>query len=199
MLKTIISIGHFKVEDIKKYLSKGFMVVAYEPRKDVYKKYLEIDEHYFVPQPFAVVANSTVDKIGLKIIRDRLVSDDMGTERDLASSTYQKEQFEDTRYFLADEYFVKTVSIHSVLEEFDNIEELFINCEGEEVPIIMENPVDLFLRCKKIYVEFHCHVPYLNMTEQMVLKCVKKWKNNFEPLLTESLKYKPWYQFNRRD
>ena len=198
MLNTVISIGHFKVKDIKEYLDKGFIVVAYDPRKDVYKKYLEIINQYFIPSPCAVVAGSVMDKINLKIIRDGLVSNDMGTERDLASSTYQKGQIEDTRYFLANEYSVETVSIRSVLEKFDEIEELFINCEGEEIPIIMENPVDLFLRCKKIYVEFHCHCSFLNQTKEMVLECVEKWKDAFEPILAENLKYKPWYQFNRR-
>lgn len=198
MLKTVVSIGHFKVDDIKEYLNKGFLVVAYEPRKDAYAKYLEIVEHFFIHYPFAVVGGTATNKTVLRIIRDRLVSDDAGSERDLASSTYQERPFENNRYFLADEYSVENVSIHSVLEQFEEIEELYINCEGEEIPIIMENPVDLFLRCKRIYVEFHCHCPYLKQTKEKVLECVSKWEDYFEPILAKGLDYKPWYQFNRR-
>ena len=198
MLKVAISIGHFKVKDVIEYLDKGFIVVAYDPRKDVYEKYLDITEHYFTPSPCAVMANSNTDEITLKIIRDKLVSDDMGSERDLSSSTYQKEKFEDNRYYVVDEYSVKAVSIHSVLEKFEEIEELHINCEGEEVPMIMENPVDLFLRCKKIYVEFHCHCSHLKMTKQMVLECVKKWEKDFESTCIKGLEYKPFYQFIRK-
>ena len=199
MLKVAISIGHFKVKDIIEYLNKGFIVIAYDPRKDVYKKYLEITEHYFTPSPCAVMANSITDEIILKIIRDKQVSNDMGSERDLASSTYQKEKFEDNRYYVADEYSVKAVSIRSVLEKFDEIEELFINCEGEEVPMILENPIDIFLRCKKIYVEFHCHCPHLKMTGQMVSECVKRWEKDFEAICIKGLEYKPYYQFDRKN
>lgn len=194
MTKTVISIGHFKVKDVKEYLESGYAVIAYDPRKDVYRDYLKISNERFFPFDIAVMAGDTKTEVILKVIRDNRPSC-VGTDRYLSSSTYYKEGADGPRWILTDEYLVKAVSIRSILEKFSEIEELYINCEGEEIPMIMDNPIDLFLRCKRVDVEFHCHVPHLNMTEQIVLDCIEKWRKNFIPTKKD---YKPTYQFVRR-
>ncbi len=196
MITTVISIGHFKVVDVENYLAKGYNVIAYDPRREVYADYLKKNNGMFIPLDYAVLANDGKNEIILKVIRDKNVPDGEGTDCFEGASTYcSKGEIQGNRFLLTDEYPVKTLSLRSVLKEYDEIEELHINCEGEEVPMIMNNGVELFLRCKRIFVEFHCHVPHLNMTEQIVTECVEKWKEKFIPT---KLDYKPNYQFDRR-
>lgn len=196
MDKIVISIGHFKVKNVEDYLNKGFTVIAYDPRKEVYVNYLKIINKRFHPFDFAVLADEGKTSINLRVIRDKALLDNLGTDCFLGSSTYQKGEIGGERFTLMSEYSVKAVSLISVLNKFTEIEELHINCEGEEIPMIMNNSVDLFLRCKRIYVEFHCHVSHLNMTEQMVAKCVERWEVNF---ISTKLDYKPNYRFDRKD
>jgi len=64
------------------------------------------------------------------------------------------------------------VSIRSVLEKFHEVVALYINCGEDEIPIILNTPVDLFLGCKRIVVEFHC-------STSLISKCLKRWAKYF--------------------
>ncbi|HUU88881.1 MAG TPA: hypothetical protein VMX17_14175 [Candidatus Glassbacteria bacterium] len=142
--KIVISIGHFKIEEVKKHLKFGYSVVSYTPSRKEYNDYLDIGNLKFAPYNFAIL-------------------DVKGDE-------------------------AKAFSIHSVLEKFDKVDILYLNCEGEEVPIVLNNPIDLFLRCKKIIVEFQ---GYSTLQEE----CLKKWEKAFA---VSKLDSKPTYRFMRK-
>lgn len=201
MKKVVISIGSFRAKDVEEYLSKGFEVVAYEPRKDIYEKYLKINRENFFPYNFAVVADESVKSIILKIIKGRKLKEGF-EESDwyVGSSTYCGEEanFEDSWQFegIVDKYPVKAVSIHSVLAEYKKIEELHFNCEGEEIPIILKTPIELFLKCKTIVVDFHWAHPHLNIPKEEGLKCLDKLSEYFEATIVKS---NPIYKFERKE
>ncbi len=67
----------------------------------------------------------------------------------------------------------------SILKRFDKIDELHINCEGSEIPIILGTDLLLFEKCMFIQVQFHDFVPFLSVTEEDVRACIEKLQQSF--------------------
>ena len=88
---------------------------------------------------------------------------------------------------------VATVSMESVInnayKKFGRIDKLLMNCEGSEIPIIDENPLKLFLRCDKIFIQFHNFLPSLGVTNEDMYRCLAKLGRCFDYRLLSSYKY----------
>lgn len=91
---------------------------------------------------------------------------------------------------------VQVVSMTSVLRRFERVRELWLNCEGSEIPILMNTPVELLARCSYISVEFHRFSSFLSITNGDVIACVQRLTAVFEPQCIED--YHPYYEFFRR-
>lgn len=187
MKKIAISIGAFKARpslnnypSVEAYLSRGFTVVAYDPRKDVHDEYLKIKNKNFVHHQAAVVAVKLTENTVLKVIRGRALHWESKREGDwyMGSTLYCDEDYdftESTRFSgVIDEYSVKVVSIRSILEKYKKIEELHLLCEGEEIPIIMKTPLNLLRGCRIIVSNFPWTYPHLHQTVAMERKCISK-------------------------
>jgi hypothetical protein len=75
---------------------------------------------------------------------------------------------------IVDSYPVKTISIRSILEKHDEIEELHLVCEGEEMPILLGTPIELLLKCRVIVPCFLWQYSHLHQTEKMEKECLVK-------------------------
>lgn len=189
--KIVVSIGAFKAKEIPIYLAEGYTVKAYEPRKEVYNEYLEIDNERFFPFDFAVLGEKTEDEITLKVIeeqKDELKAPEVRpTKKGSSSSTHFEKNWESELYplnfKLVDSYPVKTILMSEILEAHEEIDKLFINCEGEEISIVKNTPIDLFLRCKWIEIHFHFQTErydYLHLSEKDRDFCIKKLSEYFK-------------------
>lgn len=200
MEKIVISIGSFTTNKIKEYLSKGFKVIAYDPRRDVYEEYLKIEDAKFFPNNAAVVTNELLKEVILKIIKARKVlSPYLESDWYMGSTIHcdKEESFETSPEFsgIVDEYPVKAVSIRSILERYKKIEELHLLCEGEEIPIILRTPIDLLLRCKMIVASFPWNYPHLHLTEAMEKRCIDRLSMYFR---VERILGNHSYKFDRK-
>lgn len=97
---------------------------------------------------------------------------------------------------------VNVVSIQDVIymietEQGEDCEfGLLINCEGEEVPLIMMEPVETFTMFKDIKIEFHPHL----YNDNAIYECVKKLSQRFDySRHFTSKKNLPVYIFQRRN
>lgn len=213
MEKIAISIGAFIVRprpvdrgypSVEEYLAKGFTVVAYDPRKDVYEEYLTIKDENFSHYQVAVVVDDSKKEAILKVIKGRNTASKWKSNRkgdDYMGSTLhcsRDHNFEDDPRFegIVDEYPVKLVSIRSILEKYSEIEELHLVCEGEEIPIILETPIDLLLRCRVIVSCFFWEYPYFHQTEEMEKKCIDKLSKYY---IVEQIPGTQRFKFERKD
>lgn len=77
---------------------------------------------------------------------------------------------------------VKVRSLINVEEEIekkygsDNQKSLFMNCEGAEIPIILQTPLEILKKFKMIKIEFH---PKL-YAENLIQRCVDKLSSSFK-------------------
>jgi FkbM family methyltransferase len=101
----------------------------------------------------------------------------------------EKEYFDGSRE-------VRVVTMASVLRRFNRVRELWLNCEGSEIPILMGTPVELLTRCQYISVEFHRFSSFLNITNGDVIACVHKLSEKFDAKCVED--YHPYYEFFRK-
>lgn len=92
---------------------------------------------------------------------------------------------------------VLSTSMASVLSRFDRVRELWLNCEGAEIDILMNTPMDLLARCAYISVEFHRFSTFLNITNGDVMSCVDRLSSKFRAVCSEN--YHPYYEFFRND
>lgn len=186
MKKVVISVGSFVPHMVREYLNRGFKVIAYDPRKEVYERYLKIKDDNFFPHNEAVVADESGKQVFLKILRarpERLLRPGQSKDPEKGSSTQniEGENFDNNYEFdgIVGKYPVPSVSIRSILEGYVEIEELHLICEGEEIPIIQKTPIDLFRRCKTIISTFPWKYPHLHQTEEMAKECIRKLSQYF--------------------
>ena len=176
--KIIISIGALSPQQVKDTLIDGRFVVAYEPRKEIYEAYTKINDSNFTCFPHAVSG-----KAGTTIFHEHGGS---STICDMSLPHYQ----------IDDEYEVEVVAMGDILSKYNGVRTLYLNCEGSEIPILMDTPIELLMRCKHINVEFHQNCPYLNISKEDVMACVKKLEEKFQANLVS--KENPYYTFVRR-
>ena len=207
MEKLAISIGAFRARpllqspSVEGYLAKGFRVLAFDPRKDVYEEYLEIENENFHAFQLAVVAEVKELEITLKVLKGRAISWKSDRKGDwfMGSTIHcnKNHDFTESKQFtgIVDEYPVKVVPFRSILEAYEEVEELHLLCEGEEIPIILKTPLDLLRRCRIIVSDFPWTYPHLHQTKDMEDQCIKKLSEYY---IFERLSGNRKYRFIRR-
>jgi hypothetical protein len=91
---------------------------------------------------------------------------------------------------------IKTISMRDILSKYSKVKELWLNCEGSEIPIIMNTPLELLGKCEYIMCEFHRFSSFLNISEGDVLKCIEKLSPLFTCKLIEN--FHPCYEMFRK-
>jgi len=168
MKNIVISIGAFSAQQVMDTLQVGKTVIAYDPRPVMCKAYAEIQHPNFSWFSLAVSGKS-----------GRTTFFEHGGSSTIVSMT-------NCPFQIDDRYEVDVISMASVLKLFDDIEKLVMNCEGAEISIIMDTPLDLLSRCKRIEVEFHRFCSYLNVTEDDIQHCIGKLKPKFSNHIADS-------------
>ena len=176
--RLFISVGALQVQGVKNKLRSGFTVIAYEPEKIAFMKYQEIKDSHFV-------------------CHDKAVCDFEGRMTlwiDGGNSTILDTRSNDS---FQDSYEVDVVTLDSVLKPVKSVHGLYLNCEGSEIPIIMGTSLDNFVKCRRIYVEFHKFVKRLRITDEIIEACVQKLGQQFT--IKDKHTYHPYYEFLRKE
>ena len=171
--EVIVSVGFF--------LSSDFAIL-----KETYPKYVENYEP--LSRAFVAHATATVDMPNVINIR-KAVSGTSG-ETYLSMRSTKSSICYNSEVMKSE--LVEVVSMSSILERLNalgHIDKLLINCEGSEISIIDKTPIELFLRCNKIFIQFHSFIPELNITRNDVTRCLTKLGSIFEYKLISSRKY----------
>ena len=179
--KIIISIGSFTVGDVHHLLktNKLCYIEAYEPRPDIYEEYVKIAKLY--PGRFIPVDKAVCNYTGKALLKGKKTRSTICfVQRNFSNKSFE----------------VEVISISSILERFDEIDELHLNCEGAEIPMIQCTDLSLFKKCKYILVQFHDFVPSFCITKQDVKICVNKLRLGFESKIIHR-KYTT-YEFRRK-
>ncbi|MFX0138508.1 MAG: hypothetical protein ACFFDN_33000 [Candidatus Hodarchaeota archaeon] len=179
----IISVGFFLRNELQPLFEKMTprYVEAYEPKIDVYKAY---KEKVAPNKRFKVFQKAVSNTNGVAILKLRRTQSTICITEDEGVEFYP----------------VETVSMESVLKrvlsKFGYVDKLLLNCEGSEIPIINWTPIELFDKCKFIFVQFHPFIKVLNINKSQVLKCIKKLETNFKPdcISTRYFKYRFWHK-----
>lgn len=186
--KVFISIGWWTCKMIRERLESdpSCYIEAYDPLDRVYQGYLKIAEKYpnqFIPSNKAVSSESRagVALLNIKSTKSTICPVLPGEGKRFSFNKHAP-------------LTVEVISINSILDRFEHIDELHINCEGSEIPMIMENDPTLFERCDFIQVQFHEFVPFLDITKADVMECVEKLKSSFT---AERMRKKPNWIFKR--
>lgn len=185
--KIAISVGAFRARpcgssypSVEEYLSRGFTVIAFDPRKDVYEEYLTINDENFFPYQVAVAAEVEKSKTTLKILKGRGMHWKSNRVGDwfMGSTIHCNKEHDFTNSVqytgIVDEYLVEVIPFRPILEEYEEVEELHLLCEGEEIPIILKTPLDLLRRCKIIVSDFPWTYSWLHQTKEMEDRCIAK-------------------------
>ena len=175
---TVISVGSMSPQQVRATLNSGRIVVAYEPRKEIYEAYTKIKHSRFTCFPCAVSG-----KAGTTILHEH------GGASSICDMSLP-------HYHIDDEYEVEVVAMSDILLKYNGVRTLNLNCEGSEMSILMDTPIELLMRCKHIDVEFHQNCPYLNISKEDVMACVKKLEEKF--VATRVSDENPYYSFVRR-
>lgn len=176
--EVIISVGYLQGGDIP-LLDKTCpkYVIAYDPLPRVYEQYKEHEKKFkwFKGCDFGVGGISRDAFLKDRSTKSNLIE---GNETDLK---------------------IKVVSISTVVtsiyERFGRIDKLLINCEGAEIEIIENTPMENFRLCKYIFVQFHPFMPELGIKDGEVKKCVHKLYSYYKVHRYEKTYYK--YGFHR--
>lgn len=208
MKKLAISIGAFRARpmlqypSVEGYLTNGFRVLAFDPRKDVYEEYLEIKDENFHAFQMAVVAEVKETEAILKVLKGRDIRWKSNRKGDwyMGSTLHCDEEHDFTKSIqysgIVDEYLVQVTPFSPILEAFEEVEELHLLCEGEEIPIILKTPLDLLQRCKIIVSDFPWTYPHLHQTMEMENQCIEKLSVSY---IHERLPGNRKYKFTRKD
>jgi len=161
-MKRCLSIGAFTARETRAKLDDHCEVIAYEPKRSYAEEVKSIDSDLFYHLPFAV---GTED--GVATFRE------MGdTSSNLASTILSGES---EKFRTKDSYEVEVEDIKKILEKWKPINEIYFDCEGSEISLIMETPVELFLQAEYIEIEFHTFLEHLNQTKEQVSACLEKF------------------------
>jgi hypothetical protein len=160
MKKVILSIGSLTVGEVQRMDNGIFLFYCYDPCPSVYAKFCETfrDNKNVICFPDAVSFYNGKANLNLN-----------GTESELV----------DYKSNLTTE--VKVISLQNVVsmvlteQSLDCELNLLLNCEGEEISIIMGTPIDLLKGFKRIKIEFHPHL----YNESAMFECVKKLSQHF--------------------
>lgn len=178
--KILLSIGSVTAKEAIGYIEQGFIVYAYDPRKEVFQDYLSVQELYKDIYPFELAVS------------------DFNGRAELSYSYNGAATINLPGKIKPNSYSVQVVSMESVLKQFERIDFLLINCEGAEIPIILNTDLSLFEKCDRIDVSFHRFVPYLKITPRQVQQCLNKMCASFSCTLVKPKH--PFFSFiNKRN
>ena len=162
-----LSIGALDVAGIKDRLDKGFTVVAYEPEEKAYVKYQSVKH-----QNLFIFNKAVSDFDGQTVLYDCTI---------LSQESFGRRSD------------VEVVSLDSVLDPIKEVHVLHLNCEGSEIPILMNTKMKNLVKCKRIRVEFHKFVPRFCITDETVQACVQRLGQRFKA--KDQHTYHPDYVF----
>jgi FkbM family methyltransferase len=161
MKPIVISIGSFSAQQVIDTLANNLIVVAYDPRLAMCEAYSKINNINFRWFPQAVSGKA-----------GKLTLYEHGGSSTVLPMTNCPFQIDDV-------YDVDVVAMTDVLLPYESVEHLSLNCEGSEISIIMDTPIELLARCKNIGVEFHHFCDYLDISDVDVQQCVTKLEERF--------------------
>jgi len=174
--KILLSIGSVTSKEAIDYIKQGFIVYAYDPRKSAFEDYLKVQRIYSSSMyPYALAVS------------------DFNGESDLSQPYDGSATITIFEKVKPGSYKVQTVSMASILKQFKHIDLLLINCEGSEIPIILNTDLYLFEKCYQIDVSFHHFVSYLKITMHQIKQCLDKMHTSFNYTLIKPKH--PFYSF----
>ena len=179
MESIVISIGSFSAEQALMELGSSRTVVAYDPRRAMCEAYSKINDPKFRWFPQAVSGKA-----------GKLTFYEHGGSSTVLPMT-------NCPFEIDDVYEVDVVAMADVLLPYADVERLSLNCEGSEISIIMDTPIELLARCRSIGVEFHHFCDYLNISNEEVQQCVDKLKNRFVSRVIDPVQ--PYITFRRME
>ncbi|MHA2120009.1 MAG: hypothetical protein ACW990_02265 [Promethearchaeota archaeon] len=180
----IVSVGFFLRNELRPLFEGRYCpryVEAYEPKIDVYEAY---KKQVAPNKRFKVFQKAVSSRDGIGILK---------LKHTQSTICIMKEE---TKEF----YPVELVSMESVLkgvlDKFGYIDKLLINCEGSEIPIINWTPIELFDKCKFMFVQFHPFLKALRIDSKQVLKCIQKLESCFKVdcISKRYSKYRFWHR-----
>jgi len=177
--KILLSIGSVTKQEAIDYIKQGFIVHAYDPRIDVFQDYLFVQKQYGNIYPY------------------KLAVSDFNGEADLSYHHNGAATISLPGKIHPRSYVVPVVSMASILEQFKHVDFLLINCEGTEIPIVLNTDLSLFKKCSRIDVSFHHFVPYLKITKEQIQQCLDKMGKSFHYTLVKPKH--PFYSFINKE
>jgi FkbM family methyltransferase len=178
MKPIIISIGAFTPLQAFDSAKAGHHVIAYEPRRDTCEEYSKIQIPGFEWYQCAVSG-----KVGKTILYQH---EGASTILPMTNCSFK----------IDEEYEVDVVAMSDILSAHLGVHRMSLNCEGSEISILMETPIELLARCKNIDVEFHQCCTHLNITDEDVQKCVSKMRQRFICKIVDPTQ--PYMTFKRK-
>lgn len=188
----ILSVGAFSKDTLECWQAHSpVLVVDYEAGPDTFKgkKPLEGNNGKAIGK-LELHPEAVTDKNGVMI----LYKFKGGPLGDSIYPKWQKD-ISKSEYFDG-EVKVKTVSMASILRTFPVVRECYMNCEGSEIPILLNTPLNLLGRCQYLCVEFHRFSSFLDISNGDVLRCVERLRPLFNICCIED--YHPAYEFTRK-
>jgi len=167
MNKLVVSIGAFNRKLLDDRLSDGWTVVHYEPNPLLHASYNHEDNPHFTLVKKAVCAKAGI--VPLQVVKKHRENDILDLS---ATTTYITEKIaRDAEYKHIQFFDVEAVTLTDVLAPFEEVDELNVNCEGEEVRLMLETPMETLLKCKMMLVEYHGFVEFIGITKDQVQQC----------------------------
>lgn len=190
--KVIISIGCFSKDSLSEWQAHTrCLIVDYEATLELYKDKKELEKLNPTSMGKLECHNEAVsDKNG----KAQLIYYKDGNIGNSICHTWREGINEDDIYDKI--VTIPMISMADVLNRFSEVKELWLNCEGSEIPILMNTPLELLKRCEYISCEFHRFSSFLKITNGQIKTCIERLKEIFEPVLGED--YHPYYEFFRR-
>ena len=203
---TIISVGAFTVDEVSRLLpvvgtaaaadSSRAVINAinlhiYDPRHSVASSFAEkfVNDNRVTVYQEAVSDSNGVQRLSLK-----------GTESSLLHIDGDDTQRIDVMTTSLIRAVNRVTSQHDTITNPQRII-LVMNCEGEEIPIILNTPLDVFENFSDIKVEFHPDV-YIQQgwnPGDKIKSCVERLSKIFRPIFQEtSVKKQPVVVFVRK-
>lgn len=176
----ILSIGYYTTPELKELYAKTppKYLQAHEPRPDIYEQYVKLSQTF-----------NTLNPVMLAVTGDGRDSF-LTIKRQNTSICFDKPNKKKNN--------VKTVSLEYVIKDiinkYDYIDKLMMNCEGSEIDIIMNTPSEILKLCKKIVVSFHLFVPEFKITKLQYRNCLDKLNLTHTGRLLHKTRY--WWEFD---
>jgi FkbM family methyltransferase len=169
----VLSIGWFTKNDIIKLLRfrNNIHIVAYDPCQEVLQEYKSIESSRLKVEGEAVEAGRGIRKLFIDSSNRGATS----TKRGPLENTVD----------------VSTLTLSDVIAKHGEFDYVYINCEGSEIPIILNTPLEVLLQCAVLFVQFHKFLGLVSESE--IEQCINKLKTHFNYKVIEE-RY-PNYKF----